>query len=154
MPDSGQVSASQRPVSSGDMDEWAKALNEVLSRFSDKDWNYSRISIEVVPVKQLKSPYALIVDWIDVNGKAGKLAYKNCMSEVTWGGRHSHELGILELISLRLNKALSEISSDDFWHGIRPVLRVQKKRELNDIGQTHGFWYQVEEVEGEQFENR
>jgi hypothetical protein len=154
MPHSGQKESMERPISAEDMSAWAQAINQVLSRFSEKDWNYSRISLKLLKLNEINSPYALAVDWLDVGGKIGKNAYKNCQNEVTWGGRHSHELGILELISLRINKALSEVSSDDFWHGVRPVLRLQKKAQLEKLGQSHGFWYQVEEVEGEEFENR
>jgi hypothetical protein len=154
MSNSGQNVSVGRPISAEDMTAWAQAVNQVLARFSEKDWNYSRLSLKVLSINEIDGPYALTIDWIDVQGKAGKNVYKNCLNEVTWGGRHSHELGILELISLRMNKALSEVSSDDFWHGVRPVLRLQKKTELEKLGQNHGFWYQVEEVEGEEFENR
>ena len=140
--------------SQSDMNQWAEAINQVLQRFSDKDWNYSRISLILTSLQEIPGPYCLTIDWIDVTGKAGKTVYKTSLDEMTWGKRHSYELGILEIISLRLNHALTEITSDDFWHGIRPVLRLQKKEELFLIGQTHGFWHRVEEVQGEEFENR
>lgn len=154
MPNSGQKEAAGRLISEENMIAWAQALNLALARYSEKDWNYSRLSLKVLMLNEIKGPYALAIDWIDVGGKTGQNVYKTCISEITWGNRHSHELGVLELISLRMNKALSEVSSDDFWHGVRPVLRLQRKAELESLGQTHGFWYQVEEVEGEEFENR
>jgi hypothetical protein len=137
-----------------DMAEWGKAINEALQRYSDKDWNYSRISLILKPISELPFPYVLVVDWVDVRGKEGEKIYKTSMSEVTWGGRHSHELGILEIISLRINRGLSEVTNSEYWHGIQPILRLQKKAELVDKGQTHAFWYQVDEVQGEEFENR
>lgn len=150
----GSKEHTERPVVLEDLIAWVDAINGVLSRFSDKDWNYSRLSLKAFKLNEISGPYALGVDWIDVEGKSGRNVYKTCLNEVTWGGRHSHELGILELISLRMNKAIAEVSGDDFWRGIRPVLRLQRKAHLEKLGQTHGLWYQVQEVEGEEFENR
>ncbi len=137
-----------------DLAAWSEAINGALKRYSDKDWNYSRIFLSSCPLAEINSPYVLMVDWIDVRGKKGQAAFKTSQDEITWGGRHSHELGILEVISLRLNLALSEVTTADFWHGIRPVVRLQKKSSLIDLGQTHAFWYRVDEVQGEEFENR
>ena len=142
------------PPQPADLTAWADAINGALKRYSDKDWNYSRILLTSCVVGETSSPYVLMVDWIDVRGKKGAAAYKNSQDEVTWGGRHSHELGILEVISLRLNLALSQVTTADYWHGVRPVVRLQKRSALIELGQTHAFWYRVEEVQGEEFENR
>jgi hypothetical protein len=135
-----------------DLEAWMQAIHQALKRYSDKDWNYSRISLAIKDLQQLSSSYALMIEWIDVRGKLGLKEYQTIMSELTWGNRHSHELGVLEIASLRINFALSQITSNDYWHGIRPVIRVQSKSAL--AGFTHAFWYQVEEVDGEEFENR
>lgn len=137
-----------------DMAVWMEAINRVLQRFSDKDWNYSRIALTLESLKERMTPYVLGVDWLDVRGKQGMAEFQTSQSEISWGMRHSHELGILEIISLRLNHALSELTTAEEWQGIRPVIRLQKRSELMDKGQTHAFWYRVEEVQGETFENR
>ena len=137
-----------------DMIAWAEAINKALQRFSDKDWNYSRIFLETKPLAKLASPYVLGVDWLDVRNKQGQADYKSSLDEVTWGERHSHELGLLEIASLRLNRALAKVTTADYWRGIRPVIRLQKRSDLLQKSQIFAFWYRVEEVHGEEFENR
>ncbi len=139
---------------SADMIAWADAINRVLKRFSDKDWNYSRIFLETRPVQELSSPYVLGVEWLDVRNQQSEGDYKNSLQEIIWGERHSHELGMLEIASLRLNRALAEVTTADFWHGVRPVIRLQKRSDLLEKGQSLAFWYRIEEVQGEEFENR
>lgn len=140
--------------SSGNMTAWAEAINSALKQFSDKDWNYSRILLIIKELKDFTSPYFLRIEWLNMNAKKGIADYKTILDEVTWGSRHSYELGILEIISLRLNYALSEVTSTDYWHQVRPVFRLQKKDEALAQGYTHGFWYEIQEVQGEEFENR
>ena len=130
------------------------AINEALSRYSDKAWNYSRISLQVCTLAELTSPYVLWVERLDVGTKPGKGEFRAFTDEMTWGRRHSDELGILEVVSLRLNSALLESSSDDDWENQRPIVRVAKKQELEEQGITLACWYQVREVTGEDFDNR
>jgi hypothetical protein len=137
-----------------DLQLWAKTLNECLQRFSDMDWHYSRIQLEVCTLKESLSPYVLGIEWVDTTGKSGRALLKAAIDEVTWGTRHSYELGILEIISLRLNQALSETTTDEYWSGVRPVIRLQKRLTLIEKGHIYAFWYKVQEVQGEEFENR
>jgi hypothetical protein len=129
-------------------------INIALQSYSDKDWNYSRIKLEVRELGSLTGPYALWIDEIDVRNPVKRKEFKACEDEVTWGSRHSNELGILELISLRINKALIESTSDEYWDYRRPVIRLAKKEELAQKGITKAFWYVVTEVAGEDFDNR
>ncbi|MCG3149948.1 MAG: hypothetical protein PCFJNLEI_03415 [Verrucomicrobiae bacterium] len=129
-------------------------VNEALLSYSDKDWNYSRITLEVKPLEFLKSPYVLILEYIDVSPPTKRKAFKICEDEVNWGIRHSNELGILELISLRINKALIELTSDEYWNYRRPVVKLVKKEELLEKGVNNALWYCVTEVAGEDFDNR
>ena len=133
---------------------WAKAINQAIQHFSDKDWNYSRIILIPCELKERVSPYVFGIDWLDTHGKKGQADYKAVLQEVTWGQRHSHELGILEIVSLRLNDALSQVTSTEYWHGVRPVIRLQKRSDFLEKGQTHAFWYQIQEAQGIEFENR
>jgi len=137
-----------------EMIAWGEAINQALQRFCDKDWNYSRISLTTCELNDLDSPYVLAVEWLDVRGKRGQEEYGTLVGEITWGERHSNELGMLEITSLRVNRALIEITTADYWHGTRPILRLQKRADLLAKGQTHGFWYRVDEVRGEEFETR
>jgi len=137
-----------------DLRAWAEAINQALNRFSDKDWNYSRILLETKVLKEVSSSYVLNIDWLDMRSKQGQTDYQNSLNEVTWGERHCRELGMLEIASLRLNRALAEMTTADYWHQVRPVIRLQKRSELLEKGQAHAFWYRVEEVQGEEFENR
>lgn len=146
--------APSTPPKAADLTAWADAINAALGRYSDKDWNYSRIRLVPCPIRETDAPYLLMVEWMDVRSKTGQAAYKTSQDEVTWGGRHSHELGVLEIISLRLNLALSQVTSAEFWDGVRPVVRLQKKAAIEALGQTHAFWYRVDEVQGEEFDNR
>lgn len=129
-------------------------INEALESYSDKDWNYSRISLEVKPLESLTSPYVLTIESIDVSTPIKRKVFKGSEDEVTWGGRHSNELGILELISLRINKALIESTSDEYWGFTRPVVRLVRKEELIQQGITDALWYNVTEVAGEEFDAR
>ena len=132
----------------------AERINHALQERSDKDWNYSRISLVHKSLQDLTSPYVLTCEWIKVDENQAENDLKTLAGEVRWGDRHSSELGILELISLRLNKALIETTSDDFWDNRRPVIRVQDRDTLIQQGITDAFWYAVEEVRGEDFDNR
>ncbi len=142
------------PVDPSHLQTWVEALNKELKRYSDKDWNYSRIVVEMHPLTHLTSPYILDIEWLALDGKQAQTTLKTLQGELTWGGRHSHELGILEIISLRLNKALLEVTSDAHWNGVRPIFRLAKCQDLLALGRTHGLWYRVDEVAGEEFENR
>ena len=130
------------------------AINDALKAFCDKDWNYSRITLETSSLQLLQTPYVLWIDYIDVGTKPGSLDFKNYSREVTWGVRHSSELGILELISLRINNALIESSSDEHWNYRRPVVRIEKREELVKQNITEALWYRITEVEGDEFDNR
>lgn len=99
-------------------------------------------------------PYVLWCDWLDVRKRHNGQSINDIKQEIRWGERHADELGILELISLRLNKALLEATSDEYWEFVRPVIRVVKTQELISQGIENAFWYQVTEVEGEEFDNR
>lgn len=129
-------------------------INSTLAQYSDKDWNYSRISLIIITLEQSDSPFFLTCDWLEVGGQTGKNDLKSLEAEVKWGDRHSAELGILELISLRLNKALLEVSRDEAWGERRPVVRVIKREDLAHQGVTTALWYEVKEVAGDDFENR
>lgn len=134
--------------------EIAGKINETLQSYSDKDWNYSRILLVVTPLEKVPGPYVLCCDFIDVSTKEGKGEFKVATQEIRWGDRHSSELGILEVVSLRLNKALFETASDEIWGTVRPIIRTAKKEILLQQGISDAFWYEVEEVAGEDFENR
>lgn len=136
------------------LNAWGEAINQAIKRFSDKDWNYTRLTLIMRNLNEISAPYVLGIDWLDVREKQGQLEYRTILNEITWGARHSNELGLLEIVSLRLNHALSEVSADEYWRGIRPVVRLQKRVDLLETGQTYAFWYRAEEVEGEEFENR
>ena len=136
------------------LNELVIKINESLLKYSDKDWNYSRIYLQLRPLHILEGPYVLWFDLIETSTKPGKANIKSVASEILWGDRHSSELGILEIISLRINKALFEVTTDEFWGNQRPVLRVTKKELLTGSNVTHALWYTVTEVAGEEFENR
>ena len=86
--------------------------------------------------------------------KQGRNDLNALVDEVKWGERHSSELGILEVVSLRINKALLEVTSDEYWQQARPVVRIVKKETIAGQHATHALWYQVTEVAGEEFDNR
>lgn len=135
-------------------------LNEFLKKFSDKDWNYSRIRITLVNVTAVQAPYLLGCELIDTTTTKGAREVRDVQSEITWGDHHSNELGILELVSLRLNKAFLAVTGEDFrseedhTRALQPVVRLVKRTELITAGATHALWYQVEEVSGEEFDSR
>lgn len=129
--------------------EICSRINEALCSYADKDWNYSRIRLQTRTLDQITSPYAL---WVEYAGTQADL--KALKAEIIWGGRHGDELGILEIVSLRLNKALLDSTSDDFWDQRRPLIRLIKKQELELQGVESAFWYEVEEVGGEDFDSR
>jgi hypothetical protein len=148
------LQSSVKVPSESDLQAWCDAINKAIKKFSDKDWNYSRISLVIKRLNEINAPYVLHIEWLDIKGKKGAAEYKESVGEVTWGQRHTHELGMLEIASLRLNQALNMVTSSEYWHNIRPVIRLQKKEEISRRLQTHAFWYQIEEVQGEEFENR
>jgi len=129
-------------------------INEALQNFSDKDWNYSRIRLQARTLAQVDSPYVLWIEYADSRDKEGQIALKALKDEITWGCRHGDELGILEIVSLRLNRALLESSTDQYWSYRRPIVRLAKRQQLEAQGIAEAFWYEIEEVGGEDFDSR
>jgi hypothetical protein len=144
----------QNPPPLPDLSELVLQINQALRQVPDKDWNYSRITLEKSALDTLNSPYVLRVDLVETGQAYGRKEITQLKSEVVWGSRHSGELGFLELVSLRLNKALLDCTSDEAWAGRRPVIRTIKKQELQAQNVVEALWYRIEEVSGEDFENR
>jgi len=149
-----EIAVSNTIPSASDMALWGEVVNKALKHFSDKDWHYSRIKLILCRLEEVTSPYLLGIDWLDMRRKQGQVEFKALQDEIVWGECHSNELGMLEIASLRLNRALLEVSTTEDWHGVRPMIRLQKRTALLQKGQTHAFFYDVEEVQGEEFENR
>ena len=61
---------------------------------------------------------------------------------------------MLEVVSLRINKALLEVTSDEHWNQLRPVVRITKRQSIDREVTTEAIWYHVTEVAGEEFDNR
>ena len=148
------TSSSEHPIDRRALDEMVTKINSVLERYSDKDWNFSRISLEIKDLQNSDSPYLLWPERIDLANKTGRNELKNLRDELKWGERHSSELGVLELVSLRVNKALLESSNDEFWKNKRPVVRLIKIQVLAEQGVESALWYRIREVQGEYFDNR
>ena len=141
-------------ITNEDLQQLVTRLNAALESYSDKDWNYSRISLSIRPLDEFESPYFLWPEVLDLVTKQGRGDLKTLSDEVKWGDRHSSELGVLELISLRINKALLESTSDQFWQNKRPILRVVSRHLLVEQVVKSALWYEVREVHGEDFDNR
>lgn len=118
------------------------------------DWNYSRISLYIKPLTEVSEPYVLWLDTIDPETELGRTELRNVTDEVSWGERHSNELGLLEIISLRLNRALMRVTNQEPGVKGTPIVRVTHKESLVKQGITSALWYEVTEVAGEQFESR
>jgi hypothetical protein len=129
-------------------------VNLALRDYSDKDWNYSRITLVTSDLRTHVGPYTLQIEVLDLTTKQGRTDLKSLSDEVKWGDRHSSELGMLEVISLRLNKALLDITSDDYWEKKRPIVRIAKVEKASPENVTDALWYQLTEVAGEDFDNR
>ena len=142
------------PYENEQMEVAVHQVNSALLVYSDKDWNYSRIALVIRPLREFDSPYVLRLEFLDLTTKAGQKDLKTLIDEVKWGDRHSSELGILEVVSLRINKALLEATSDEFWQYKRAVVRIARKEELDREQPANAIWYQVTEVAGEDFDNR
>jgi len=136
------------------MDASVKQVNTALQEYSDKDWNYSRISLVTRPLDGFGSPYILRLEILDLKTKQGRTDLKTLSDEVKWGDRHASELGMLEVVSLRINKALLEATSDEYWQFKRPVVRIAKREALAGKQDINAIWYQITEVAGEDFDNR
>ena len=136
------------------MEAAVKQVNTALLGYSDKDWNYSRISLTTSLLGKLDSPYILELEILDLSSKQGRTDLKTLSDEVKWGERHSSELSMLEVVSLRINRALLEITSDEHWQYKRPVVRIAKKEVLAGKPDTRALWYQINEVAGEDYDNR
>lgn len=132
----------------------AEAINQSLETYADKDWNYSRIRLLVNDLAVIVSPYVLACERLNTRSAHGQAELKTLAGEIKWGSRHSDELGILELISLRLNKALLEVTSDANWNSRRPVIRVVHRQALEQENIPSALWYEVTEVAGEEFDSR
>ncbi|MBV9463913.1 MAG: hypothetical protein JO317_06755 [Verrucomicrobiae bacterium] len=148
------AAATPTPYARAELEQVADRLNRVLARYSDKDWAYSRISLEIKGLQEIDAPYVLWLEWLPTTTPEGRRAVEDYRAEVTWGERHSAELGILEVISLRLNRALLALGGEADFPDARPALRLFKKTELAAAGVADAFWYRVREVQGEEFDNR
>jgi hypothetical protein len=136
------------------MEASVQQVNVALQDYSDKDWNYSRISLVIRSLDGFDSPYILRLEVLDLKTKQGRTDLKTMSDEVKWGDRHASELGMLEVVSLRINKALLEVTSDEHWQFKRPVVRIAKRELLAGKQDTNAIWYQINEVAGEDFDNR
>jgi hypothetical protein len=136
------------------MEAAVKQVNRALLGYSDKDWNYSRISLTIRLLANLDSPYILQLEILDLRSKQGRTDLKTLSDEVKWGERHSSELSMLEVVSLRINRALLETTSDEHWQNKRPVVRVVRKEVVVGQAATQAIWYQINEVAGEDYDNR
>lgn len=135
------------------------SINEILARYPDRDWNYSRIRLRLAEPTALESPYFLGCEVLDDSTAHGRAERKTVQDEVAWGEHHESELGILEIISRRLNKALLALpghcfAADPVLKGRRPVIRLVRREELQKAQVPVVLWYEVQEVNGEEFENR
>ena len=139
---------------SNPMSDIVEKVNTALRDFSEKDWNYSRISLVNRQFSILNSRYILKLEVLDLDSKQGRTDLKTLSDEVKWGDRHSSELGMLEVVSLRINKALLEITSDQYWLNKRPVVRIVKSEDVPREQDASVLWYQITEVAGEDFDNR
>ena len=135
----------------GNLVQW---INENLRSYSDKDWNYSRIRLQPRTLAQMDSPYVLWIEYADSRDQQGEIELKRLKDEIRWGCQHGDELGILEIANLRLNKALLESTTDEHWSYQRPIVRLAKRQQLEAQGIVDAFWYEVEEVSGEDFDSR
>jgi hypothetical protein len=136
------------------LEQLVTRLNAALKSYSDKDWNYSPISLSVRPLDDTNSPYLLWPEVLDMVTKKGRADLKALSDEVKWGERHSSELGILEIVSLRINKALLDSTSDEFWQHKRPIIRALKKHLLAEQGIRAALCYEVLEATGYDFDTR
>ena len=143
-----------KQIDNEDDSNLVERVNAALSAYSDKDWNYSRICLVAKSLRDVQSPYVLKISILDQNTREGRNQLKTLADEVKWGDRHSSELGMLEIVSLRINKALLEVTSNEFWDQRRPVVRVVKKQEVDEEITASVLWYEVSEVAGEEFDNR
>src|SRR2546427_5849244 len=134
-----------------DLPAVVQEVNEALKLTSDKDWNYSRIYLELWVLESIDSPYALWIEKVDLASSQGRKELHALNQEVVWGTRHSNELGFAELVSLRTNKALLEGTNDEHWRNLRPVVRLVKKELLARQGIVSAIWYRVREVSGDEF---
>ena len=144
----------QPPWSQAALEELVTRINSALEMRADKDWNFSRISLHLKDLDGLNSAYCLWPEVLDLVTIQARKDLKTLTDEVKWGERHSSELGVLELVSLRVNKALLECTSDDYWRHQRPVIRLAKKDVLLNEGVHVAIWYEVREVGGEDFDSR
>lgn len=141
-------------LSPEEVEALVQRVNTATESYPAKDWNYSRITLVPRRLDDCNAPYVLWVELIDTRTKQGQEDLKAASNEVAWGERHSNELGILELASLRLNKALLECTSDEYWEHRRPLVRLVKTNSLRSEQVTTAFWYAVDEIAGEDFDNR
>lgn len=134
----------------------ADQINAALAAVPDKDWNYSRLRLLALPLTQIRGPFALGCDWVHPRSRAGRQQLKSLEAEMEWGARHSDDLSFLEIASLRINRALSQYAGpkSKFWGESYPILRVVRREQLRAMGSTMGLWYEIEEVEGSEFERR
>jgi hypothetical protein len=132
----------------------AQKINNCLEKYSDKDWNYSRISLQVLPIEAIAAPYALVLEVIPTDSQRGQAELKTLRREIEWGDHHSNELGFLELASLRLNKAFLAVAHGLTGESQYPVLRLAKIEDLRAQNASHALWYEVTEVSGEEFDSR
>lgn len=137
-----------------DLTGFADAANRILAKYDDKDWNYSRILLVTRTLQSLDSAYFLVPDSIDPRNAEGRQALRDLVKELAWGERHSNELGVLELVSLRVNHALVELSGGPHAKEEIPVVRVVPRQSVEPKPGTQVLWYEVVEVSGEDFDSR
>jgi len=64
------------------METAVEQVNAALHGYSDKDWNYSRISLVIRSLDNFNSPYILRIEVLDLKTKQGRTDLKTLSDEV------------------------------------------------------------------------
>jgi len=136
---------------------WKDAVNQVnaaLQEYSDKDWNYSRISLGYTPVICIRQPLCPRLETLDLSRNRGR-PISNPIRRGEMGRTPTlPNFGMLEVVSLRINKDSSKSQATNIGN-ISAQWFVSLKREVL-VGQptVHAIWYRISEVAGDDFDNR
>ena len=131
------------------LESLVRRINDNLARADDESWHYSRLRLTTCPIDEIPGAKVLWLETISTDTRDGQRLLRELQGRVSVAVGHLSELPIIQIVICRMNEALLELSTDDYWQHQRPFITWAKKSELVQRGILVALWYRVEEQLGD-----
>lgn len=124
-------------------------INDNLVQVDDEAWHYSRLRLTTCLLDEIPGAKVLWLETIATDTREGQRLLRELKSRVSAAVGHLSELPILQIVICRMNQALLDLTTDDYWQHRRPFITWAKKSEMAQRGTPVALWYQIEERLGD-----